>query len=78
MKGPPLELHLGDVVRMRKEHPCGSTDWTVVRLGADIGLRCVLCGRRIMLPRTDLERNFKAFVQRSEPTESGDPDPAPG
>ena len=46
------EIRLGDIVRMRKPHPCGGTDWEVVRLGADIGIRCQGCSRRVLLPRS--------------------------
>jgi hypothetical protein len=60
----PLELVLDDVVRLRKPHPCGSTDWVVVRLGADIGLRCLGCGRRVLLPRRTVEKRLKSFVSR--------------
>ena len=60
----PLELYLDDVVKLRKPHPCGSTDWVVVRLGADIGLRCLGCGRRVLLPRRTLEKRLKSFVTR--------------
>jgi hypothetical protein len=63
-KGAPLELFLDDVVRLRKPHPCGSYDWTVVRLGADIGLRCQGCSRRVLLARRELERRLKTFVSR--------------
>jgi hypothetical protein len=45
------DLQLGDVVRLRKPHPCGNYNWKVIRMGADIGLECVQCGRRILLPR---------------------------
>ena len=62
---PPLDLRLGDVLRLRKPHPCGNSDFAVVRLGADIGLRCRECGRRILLPRSLLERRIKAFVSRA-------------
>jgi len=62
------ELALGDVVRLRKPHPCGSTDWTVVRLGADIGLECKGCGRRVMLPRRDLARRLKMILPRKDQT----------
>jgi hypothetical protein len=62
----PLELHLGDVVRLRKPHPCGGTDWVVVRLGADIGLRCLTCQRRVLLARAELQRRFKSLVSRSD------------
>lgn len=60
----PLELVVGDVVRLKKPHPCGSYEWTVTRLGADIGLRCLGCDRKVMLPRRTLEKRLKAFVQR--------------
>ena len=57
---PPLEL--GDVVRLRKPHPCGGYEWNVVRLGADIGLECLTCARRILLPRRLLARRLKAIL----------------
>jgi hypothetical protein len=58
----PMKLRVGDVVRLRKPHPCGSLEWEVVRLGADIGLRCQGCGRRVLLPRSKVERSIKAVV----------------
>lgn len=54
-----IELRLEDVVRLKKAHPCGSYEWIVVRLGADIGLRCRDCGRRILVERGVLERRIK-------------------
>ena len=60
----PLDLFIEDVVRLRKPHPCGSHEWTVVRLGADIGLKCHGCGHRVLLPRRDLEKRLKTFVSR--------------
>lgn len=60
-----LELQLDDVVRLRKPHPCGGTDWRVVRLGADIGLKCLGCGRRILLPRRELARRMKGWVEKA-------------
>lgn len=62
-----LELHLDDVVRLRRPHACGATDWTVVRLGADIGLRCVKCQHRVLLSRSQLERRLHEFVRRAQP-----------
>ena len=61
------DIRLGDVVRMRKPHPCGSNEWDVVRLGADIGIRCRKCNRRVLLPRSQFVRQVKALVQRGEP-----------
>ena len=60
----PLPLVIGDVVRLRKPHPCGSLEWTVTRLGADIGIKCNGCQRRILLPRRDLEQRIRTFVTR--------------
>jgi hypothetical protein len=55
--GPgPLPLAVGDLVRLRRAHPCGGFDWRVVRVGADIGVACTTCGRRVLLERRDLER----------------------
>jgi hypothetical protein len=61
----PLELNLDDVLRLKRAHPCGGTDWQVTRLGADIGLRCLTCGRRVLLERPVLEKRLKQFVSRS-------------
>jgi hypothetical protein len=60
------DIRLGDVVRMRKPHPCGNNEWDVVRLGADIGIRCRKCNRRVLLPRSQFGRQVKALVQRGE------------
>jgi hypothetical protein len=56
------DFKLGDVVRLRKAHPCGSYDWQVFRLGADIGIRCLKCGRRLLLERSILRRRVKDFI----------------
>jgi hypothetical protein len=56
------ELHLEDVLRLRKQHPCGSFEWKITRLGADIGLECLGCQRRVMMPRRKLARMLKTVV----------------
>ena len=56
-------IHLDDVVRLRKPHPCGGYEWRVVRLGADIGLVCTTCGRRVLLPRGKFNKRLKVIVQ---------------
>jgi hypothetical protein len=61
-----LKIVLGDVVRMRKTHPCGGDQWEVVRLGADIGIRCLTCGRRVLMPRVKFERRVRQFIRRGE------------
>jgi hypothetical protein len=68
-----VEFRLEDVVRLRKPHPCGGYEWRVVRLGADIGLRCLKCQHRVLLPRSELERRLKAFVSRGEATSAEAP-----
>ncbi|HAJ35482.1 MAG TPA: DUF951 domain-containing protein [Chloroflexi bacterium] len=59
-------IFVGDVVEMRKPHPCGGKQWLVVRVGADIGLVCQTCQRRVLLPRRDFARGVKKFIQRGE------------
>ncbi|HEY70371.1 MAG TPA: DUF951 domain-containing protein [Anaerolineae bacterium] len=63
-----IDLQMDDVLRLRKPHPCGSTDWIVVRLGADIGLKCLGCGRRILMPRREVARRLKKVVRRAGET----------
>jgi len=59
-------LQLNDIVRLRKPHPCGGYEWTVTRLGADIGLECRTCGHRVMLARRELARRVKAILPREQ------------
>jgi len=61
-----MEIKLGDIVRLKKPHPCGSDQWQVVRLGADIGIKCLGCQRRGVLKRPVFERRVKAFISRGE------------
>ena len=61
-----VEFRLGDVVRLSRVHPCGSQEWLVDRLGADIGLRCRMCDRHVLLARRKLERRLMAFVSRGD------------
>jgi hypothetical protein len=58
------DLGLGDRVRLRKPHPCGGYEWLVVRLGADIGLKCLNCGRRVLLSRSEVEKRIKMIIER--------------
>ena len=61
----PIEVKLGDIVRLRKAHPCGSYEWEVVRVGAEIGLECLRCQRRVLLERGVFDRRVKEFVSKS-------------
>jgi hypothetical protein len=65
----PLEIRLGDRLRLRRQHPCGSGDWEVVRLGADIGLVCGGCRHRILMDRLDVERRFTEYLSRGPETD---------
>jgi hypothetical protein len=74
---PVLNLLLGDVVRLRRAHPCGGDRWQVDRLGADIGLRCLACDRHVLLERPALERRIVEFVERGDEALTMALDPAP-
>ena len=60
------EIEIKDIVRLRKPHPCGSYEWRVTRLGADIGLECLGCGRRVMLTRRELSRRLKIILPKED------------
>jgi hypothetical protein len=68
---PIVNLHVGDRLTLTKRHPCGSHAWRVTRTGADIGLQCEGCARRVMLDRRELERRLAGPVERpaSEPAD---------
>jgi hypothetical protein len=59
-----MEIKIGDVVRLKKKHPCGSDQWQVVRVGADIGIRCQKCHRRVLLARRVFERRVKGALSK--------------
>ena len=56
----PMKLEVGDVLWLRKQHPCGGFEWEITRVGADIGLRCLTCGRKVFLPRSQAEKRIKS------------------
>ena len=61
---------LGDIVEMKKEHPCRkSKQWKIIRMGADIKIKCQGCGAAIMFERSDFEKKLKKIVTKAEPTE---------
>lgn len=70
---PITPVRIGDVVRLKKAHPCGANEWEIVRVGADIGLKCRGCERRVMLVRSEFDRRFRGFIVRAaETTESAE------
>ena len=64
---PPVEFRLGDVIRLKRIHPCGGATWLVDRLGADLGLRCATCARHILVDRAGVERRLAGFETRGDP-----------
>ena len=64
-----MDLHIKDVVELKKTHPCGSKQWEITRVGMDIKLKCTRCGREVMLPRAKAEKGIKKIVEREEPHE---------
>lgn len=67
------DLQMNDHLRLRKPHPCGSYEWTVVRLGADIGLECKGCSHRVMLTRRELAKRLKTNLSQQEREKPTDP-----
>lgn len=59
------EYTLGDIVMMKKPHPCGNNEWEIMRLGADIRIKCTKCGRLVMLPRLEFEKKMKKILRGS-------------
>ncbi|HOR41761.1 MAG TPA: DUF951 domain-containing protein [Atribacterota bacterium] len=60
----PLDLRVGDIIKLKKKHPCGGYHWEISRTGIDIGLRCLCCGRKVLVPRIKVERNIKLIIKR--------------
>lgn len=65
MTVPITPLKLGDVVRLKKPHPCGANEWEVTRVGMDIGLKCLSCARPVRLLRAEFDRRFRGFVRHA-------------
>lgn len=55
----PIPFQVGDRLRLKKTHPCGTNDWKVIRIGADLRLQCLGCGRYVWLPRREVERRLR-------------------
>ncbi len=59
------DVHIGDVVKMKKAHPCGSDEWEITRTGMDFGMKCCGCGHYVMLARVKFEKSAKALVRKA-------------
>ncbi len=62
----PMKLNVGDVVKLKKKHPCGGYDWEILRIGADFRIKCVTCGRQVWLPRSEVERRITKIIYQVE------------
>ena len=60
-----MEFQIGDVIKMKKPHPCGSSEWEILRVGMDFRLKCMGCGRQVMVSRKLVETNFRGFVKKA-------------
>lgn len=65
-----MDIHVNDILKMKKPHPCGSPEWLVLRVGMDFKLRCQGCGREVMLPRSKAEKNIRKVFRDSQPAEN--------
>ena len=63
-----MDLHLHDVVELKKVHPCGSSRWEILRVGMDIKIKCLGCGHELMLPRSKVEKSIRKLVSKEETT----------
>lgn len=61
-----MDIHVDDVLELKKPHPCGSRQWQVLRVGMDFKLRCAGCGHELMLPRSKAEKAVKKIIPREE------------
>jgi hypothetical protein len=58
----PMKLNVGDIVKLKKKHPCGGYDWEILRIGADFRIKCTTCNRQVWLPRSEVERRITKIV----------------
>ena len=64
-----MDIHVGDVLKMKKAHPCGSQEWSVLRVGMDFKLRCMGCWHDVMLPRAKAEKNIRKILRDGQSVE---------
>ena len=60
-----MDFQVGQVIKMKKPHPCGGNEWKILRVGMDFRIQCVNCGRDVMVPRKLVEKNFRGFLKPS-------------
>ena len=60
-----IDFALGDIIQLKKDHACGGKEWEILRVGMDFRLKCLHCGHLVMLPRREVEKNFKKMVRQT-------------
>ncbi len=63
----PMDVQVGDVLELKKPHPCGSKEWAVLRIGMDFKLRCAGCGHEVMAPRSRIEKSIRKIIRKGAP-----------
>jgi hypothetical protein len=66
------KIQVGDVIKMKKQHPCGTNEWEIIRVGMDFRLKCIGCNRQVMVPRKLVEKNFRGFLKRADNEMNGE------
>ena len=61
-----MDLNLGDIIKLKKQHPCGSQEWEILRVGMDFRLKCLGCGHQVMLPRKQVEKSIRGVRKKEE------------
>ena len=61
-----MEFKVGEIIKMKKKHPCGANEWKLLRVGMDFRLQCMNCGREVMVPRKLVEKNFRGYIKKSD------------
>lgn len=61
-----MKLEVGDIVKMKKQHPCGSREWELLRVGMDLKMKCMGCGHQVMLARSQVEKNIRQVISKEE------------
>ena len=65
----PVKFNVGDIIKLKKKHPCGGYEWEILRIGTDLRLKCTTCSRQVWLPRREVERRMKKIVFSAEENE---------
>ncbi|WP_455716705.1 DUF951 domain-containing protein [Anaerosporobacter sp.] len=61
-----MDLNIGDIIKLKKQHPCGNSEWEILRVGMDFRLKCMGCGHQVMLPRKQVEKNIRNVRKKGE------------